>query len=30
MQQVEPFVSPFPMKGSQGLWNWPDAREMAA
>jgi hypothetical protein len=30
MEEVKPFVSPFPMKGSQGLWNWPDAKDWAA
>ena len=30
MEQIEPFSSPFPMKGAQGLWNWPDAQNLAA
>jgi hypothetical protein len=30
MQAVEPFEQPFPMKGAQGLWNWPDAAAWAA
>lgn len=29
MEQIEPFAAPFPMKGAQGLWNWPDAEAMA-
>jgi hypothetical protein len=30
MLDIEPFAEPFPMKGAQGLWNWPDATTAAA
>jgi hypothetical protein len=30
MEAIEPFSVPFPMKGAQGLWNWPDAKDLAA
>lgn len=30
MESIERFAAPFPMKGAQGLWNWPDASEWAA
>lgn len=30
MLDIEAWAQPFPMKGAQGLWNWPDAQEAAA
>lgn len=30
MLKIEPFAEPFPMKGAQGLWNWPDASTAAS
>lgn len=28
--EIERWAEPFPMKGAQGLWNWPDASTAAA
>jgi hypothetical protein len=30
MLEVERWAAPFPMRGAQGLWNWPDAERMAS
>jgi hypothetical protein len=29
MLEIERWAEPFPMKGAQGLWNWPDASTAA-
>lgn len=30
MLDIERWAEPFPIKGAQGLWNWPDASSWAA
>jgi hypothetical protein len=30
MLEIERWETPFPMRGAQGLWNWPDASDWAA